>query len=55
LNGRYYFAADISGAGLGLPIVKSIAQIHAAQIELGESDLSGLTVSIRFQTSEARA
>ena len=55
--GRFYRAGDInvSGAGLGLSIVKSIAQIHSAQIELGESDLGGLTVSVRFQTSEARA
>ncbi len=55
--GRFYRAGDTnaSGAGLGLSIVKSIAQIHSAQIELGESDLGGLTVSVRFQTSEARA
>ncbi len=55
--GRFYRAGDTnaSGAGLGLSIAKSIAQIHSAQIELGESDLGGLTVSVRFQTSEARA
>jgi hypothetical protein len=29
-------------------IVKSIAQIHSAQVELGESDLGGLAIKIRF-------
>lgn len=55
--GRFYRAGDTNapGAGLGLSIVKSIAQIYAAQIEIGESDLGGLSVRIRFQTSEARA
>lgn len=55
--GRFYRAGDtnVSGAGLGLSIVRSIAQIHSAQIEMGESDLGGLAVRVRFQTSEARA
>ena len=49
--GRFYRAADTNtrGAGLGLSIVKSIAQIHSAQIELGESDLGGLAIRIRFE------
>ena len=49
--GRFYRAADTNtrGAGLGLSIVKSIAKIHSAQIELGESDLGGLAIRIRFQ------
>jgi len=49
--GRFYRAADTNtrGAGLGLSIVKSIAQIHSAQIELGESDLGGLVIRIRFE------
>jgi two-component system sensor histidine kinase QseC len=48
--GRFYRAADTNsrGAGLGLSIVKSIAQIHSAQVELGESDLGGLSIKIRF-------
>ena len=48
--GRFYRAADTNsrGAGLGLSIVKSIAQIHSAQVELGESDLGGLAIRIRF-------
>ena len=49
--GRFYRAADTNtrGAGLGLSIVKSIAQIHSAQIELGESDLGGLAIRVRFE------
>jgi len=48
--GRFYRAADTNsrGAGLGLSIVKSITQIHSAQVELGESDLGGLAIRIRF-------
>ena len=48
--GRFYRAADTNtrGAGLGLSIVNSIAQIHSAQVELGESDLGGLAIKIRF-------
>ena len=46
--GRFYRAANTNsrGAGLGLSIVKSIAQIHSAQVELGESDLGGLSIRI---------
>jgi K+-sensing histidine kinase KdpD len=49
--GRFYRAADTNtgGAGLGLSIVKSIAQIHSARVELGESDLGGLAIRVRFQ------
>ncbi len=48
--GRFYRAAGTNtrGAGLGLSIVNSIAQIHSAQVELGESDLGGLAIKIRF-------
>jgi two-component system sensor histidine kinase QseC len=51
--GRFYRAGDtnIPGAGLGLSIVKSIAQIHSAQIEMGESELGGLVVKVRFDRS----
>ena len=49
--GRFYRAADTNtqGAGLGLSIAKSIAQIHSAQVELGESDLGGLAIRVRFE------
>ena len=49
--GRFYRAGDTNspGAGLGLSIVETIAQIHAAEVELGESDLGGLRVTLRFK------
>ncbi len=49
--GRFYRAGDTNkpGAGLGLSIVKSIADIHAARVVLGESGLGGLAVEVRFQ------
>ena len=49
--GRFYRAGDtnIDGAGLGLSIVKTIAQGHSASIELSQSELGGLCVSVRFQ------
>ena len=49
--GRFYRAADTNthGAGLGLSIVKSIAQIHSARIEMGESGLGGLAIRVRFE------
>jgi len=47
---RFYRAADTNtaGAGLGLSIVKTIADIHDAGLELAESELGGLAVRIRF-------
>ena len=49
--GRFYRAGDtnISGAGLGLSIVETIAQGHAGRVELGDSTLGGLCVSVHFQ------
>ena len=48
--GRFYRAGDTnsSGAGLGLSIVKTIAQSHAASVELSESELGGLCVTVSF-------
>jgi len=48
--GRFYRAGDTnrSGAGLGLSIVKTIAQSHSAGVELSESKLGGLCVTVRF-------
>lgn len=38
-----------SGSGLGLPIVKAIAELHSAQVEIGKSDtLGGLCVRVHF-------
>jgi two-component system sensor histidine kinase QseC len=49
--GRFYRAGDTnrSGAGLGLSIVETIAQSHAASVELSESKLGGLCVTVRFE------
>ncbi|MCP4768397.1 MAG: GHKL domain-containing protein [Gammaproteobacteria bacterium] len=51
--GRFYRAADTntSGAGLGLSIVETIAQNHSGHMQLGESELGGLRVSIRFDVA----
>ena len=48
--GRFYRAGDTNtgGAGLGLSIVKTIAQNHAASVELSESELGGLCVTVSF-------
>ena len=48
--GRFYRAGDTnsSGAGLGLSIVKTIAQSHGASVELSESELGGLCVTVGF-------
>jgi len=48
---RFVSAADTnsSGAGLGLSIVKSVAQIHDARVVLSESDLGGLCVTVEFK------
>lgn len=47
---RFYRAADGNtvGAGLGLSIVETIADLHGAGVELDESPLGGLRVRIRF-------
>ena len=48
--GRFYRAGDTNspGAGLGLSIVDNIARSHSGQVELSESKLGGLCVTIRF-------
>jgi signal transduction histidine kinase len=48
--GRFYRAGNTNraGAGLGLSIVKTIAQSHSARVELSESKLGGLCVTVRF-------
>jgi len=48
--GRFYRAGDtnLGGAGLGLSIVKTIAQSHRASVQLSESKLGGLCVTVRF-------
>lgn len=48
---RFYRAADTNtaGAGLGLSIVETIAELYDATVELGESELGGLAVRVRFE------
>ena len=43
-----------TGSGLGLGIVRSIADRHGASVALGESPLGGLRVTLRFPPGPAR-
>jgi two-component system, OmpR family, sensor kinase len=54
---RFYRVPGTShtGSGLGLAIVKAIAERHEARVELGESVLGGLAVSVVFPHKEAAA
>ena len=47
---RFYRRAgsDAPGSGLGLSIVRSVAEQHGARVTLGTSPLGGLRVSVRF-------
>lgn len=38
----------VAGAGLGLSTVKSIVQVHSAEMELSHSELGGLAISNLF-------
>jgi signal transduction histidine kinase len=42
-------ARDAGGSGLGLAIVRRIATRHDATVEIGESDLGGAEVIVRFR------
>jgi two-component system OmpR family sensor kinase/two-component system sensor histidine kinase QseC len=41
-------AATTAGTGLGMAIVRSVAQRHGASVTLGDSPLGGLRVTVRF-------
>jgi len=45
---------DLGGAGLGLALVRAIADRHAAQIDLADN-APGLRVTIRFPSAGSRA
>jgi len=45
---RFYRQSDGEGAGLGLAIVARIAELHGASIELADSPLGGLQVSVHL-------
>ena len=41
------------GSGLGLAIVRSVAERHGATVALGDSELGGLRVEVRFENGSA--
>jgi len=47
-RGRNDALADEQGTGLGLAIVRSVAARHGAALELADSPLGGLRVTVRF-------
>jgi signal transduction histidine kinase len=46
--------ADEPGTGLGLAIVRGVAQRHGASLQLDDSPLGGLRVTLRFACAAAR-
>ena len=60
--GRFYRGSsnneagrEETGSGLGLAIVRSVAQRHAASLQMMDSPLGGLRVEVRFLRSRHRA
>lgn len=44
----YRLYSDSDGCGIGLSIVRTVAEVHHARIELDRSELGGLRVSVTF-------
>ncbi|HEV3020173.1 MAG TPA: ATP-binding protein [Burkholderiaceae bacterium] len=44
----YRLYSDTDGCGIGLSIVRTVAEVHQARIDLDKSDLGGLRVSVTF-------
>jgi signal transduction histidine kinase len=44
----YRLYGDGDGCGIGLSIVRTVAEVHHAQIDLDSSDLGGLRVRVAF-------
>ena len=44
--------SNVSGCGLGLAIVKHIITLYDAQIQLDESELGGLAITVCFKQCE---
>jgi two-component system sensor histidine kinase QseC len=53
---RFYRVAgqEIAGCGLGLSIVKRIAELHGAELSLGDSPIGGLEVRLWFPEQNER-
>jgi len=47
---RFYrlSSANVDGCGIGLSIVRTVAHVHRADVALGDSELGGLRVDVRF-------
>jgi len=44
----YRLYSDKDGCGIGLSIVRTVAQVHRAGVDMDESDLGGLRVTVSF-------
>jgi len=44
----YRLYSDSDGCGIGLSIVRAVAEVHHARIDLGRSELGGLLVRVAF-------
>jgi two-component system cell cycle sensor histidine kinase PleC len=45
------FARNAEGTGLGLPLVKSLAELHGGRLQIESAPREGTTVRVRFPES----